>query len=486
MQGASLSAVSVCGLVAGAVIVGCGSDGSSGPATEFTAGDAVTVSEGSPFAECSADANPEATFFPDSEIEPWLVVNPTNRDHMVAAWQQDRYLNGGCRGNVASVSFDGGVNWEHSSLPKLTPCTDGEWERVSDPWLTFAANGDLYSASLTFTITSGDDPFRAGVLVHKSVDGGLTWGDPMTVSETLGPFSDDKEAITADPLDACSVYLIWARIESGAGDTMFSRTTDCGETWSEPTVLYTGNPVGSFAQIVVLPDGTLIAVFVQGGLTLAENEILVMRSSDGGATWPEEPVVAAIQTYSFPVAPDSDDTVRSGKFDIGVDRETGELHLAWQHFIDSVPPVGIAYASSADGGLTWSAPARIDRTPPADSFEREQAFLPSVEVSDDGTVGVTYYSFENDVPGDARSDADVWFIHCHPDFADCNAPDEWSDSKRLTATSFDYQAAPDSNRGYFLGDYVGLAAAGSDFFALPSITTDSDPADVVFVPIRGR
>ena len=112
--------------------------------------------------------------------------------------------------------------------------------------------------------------------------------------------------------------------------------------------------------------------------------------------------------------------------------------------------------------------------------------MPSVEVSDDGTVGVTYYSFENDVPGDARSDADVWFIHCHPDFADCNAPDEWSDSKRLTATSFDYQAAPDSNRGYFLGDYVGLAAAGSDFFALPSITTDSDPADAVFPVCLGR
>ncbi|MBW1758500.1 MAG: exo-alpha-sialidase [Deltaproteobacteria bacterium] len=327
MQGASPSAVSVCGLLVGAVIVGCGSDGSSGPATEFTPGDAVTVSKGSPYAECSADANPEATFFPDSEVEPWLVVNPANRDHMAAAWQQDRYLDGGCRGNVASVSFDGGVNWEHSSLPKLTPCTDGEWERVSDPWLTFAANGDLYSASLTFTIASGDDPFRAGVLVHKSVDGGLTWGDPMTVSETLGPFADDKEAITADPLDACSVYVVWVRIESGSGDTMFSRTTDCGETWSEPTVLYMGNPVASFAQIVVLPDGTVIAVFVEGGLTLSENEILVMRSSDGGATWPEEPVVAAIQSYSFPVAPDSDDTVRSGKFDIAVDRETGELHL---------------------------------------------------------------------------------------------------------------------------------------------------------------
>ncbi|MBW2381311.1 MAG: hypothetical protein JRG70_17495, partial [Deltaproteobacteria bacterium] len=55
----------------------------------------------------------------------------------------------------------------------------------------------------------------------------------------------------------------------------------------------------------------------------------------------------------------------------------------------------------------------------------------------------------------------------------------------LTKESFDYNAAPVS-RGLFLGDYVGLAAAGSDFFALPSITTEDDPADVVFIPIRGR
>lgn len=478
--------VPVCRVLLVVMVVGCGGDGSSGPATEFTPGDAVTVSQSGLYAECSADANPEASFFSDSEVEPWLAVNPTNRDHMAAGWQQDRYLDGGCRGNVVSASFDGGATWQQSSLPKLTPCTDGAWERASDPWLTFAANGDLYSASLTFTPASGDDPLRVAIVVHKSIDGGLTWGDPTTVSETVGEFSDDKEAITADPFDECSVYLVWSRFDSGPGDTMFSRTRDCGATWSEPSALYTANLVASSAQIVVLPDGTLIAAFVENGLTLSENRILVMHSNDGGATWPAEPVVAGIQSFAFPTAPDTDDTVRSGKFDIAVDRVTGELHLVWQHYIDGAPPVGIAYASSADGGSTWSSPIRIDRTPQAESVEREQAFLPSVEVSDDGTVGVTYYNFENDTPGDTRSDADVWFIHCHPDFAECDDPAEWSESKRVTAVSFDYQAAPDSNRGYFLGDYVGLAAAGSDFFALPSVTTESDPADTIFVPIRGR
>jgi len=109
-----------------------------------------------------------------------------------------------------------------------------------------------------------------------------------------------------------------------------------------------------------------------------------------------------------------------------------------------------------------------------------------VEVSDDGTIGVTYYNFQNDTLGDSRSDSDVWFIHCHPDFADCNDAESWSNSKRLTPESFDYLAAPDSNLGYFLGDYVGLASAGRDFVTLLSVTTDDNPADAIFVPIRGE
>ena len=60
---------------------------------------------------------------------------------------------------------------------------------------------------------------------------------------------------------------------------------------------------------------------------------------------------------------------------------------------------------------------------------------------------------------------------------------------RLTPESFDYLTAINITtgfRGLFLGDYVGLTSAGSDFFAFFSVTTDDDPANAVFVPIRGQ
>lgn len=467
-------------------IGGVGAEGGTGgnggmAGLAFEVGDAVLVSEASPFAECTADLDPDGTFFASSEVEPWLAVNPLDPDHMAAAWQQDRYIDGGCRGNVVSVSLDGGATWESSLLPDLTPCTGADWERASDPWVSFAANGDLYSVSLVFTPGNDSDPDVGGILVHKSQDGGLSWGDPITISESG---DDDKQTLTTDPFDACSAYVVWTRPPSGDGDVLFSRTVDCGETWSEPGVIHSNSPPGLGAQIVVLPDRSLVAVFAENGLTLQQNEVLVKRSMDGGETWPGEPVVAGIQSYAFPVAPDSDERVRSGVLDVAVDRDTGALYAVWEQFEDGTPPVSIAFTTSVDGGLTWSPQVIVDQTPAADSFEREQAFIPSVEVSDDGTIGVTYFSFENDTPGDARSDTDVWFIHCHPDAGGCSDPSQWSDAQRLTASSFDYQAAPQSNLGYFVGDYMGLASAGSDFFGLLSVTTDDDPADVIWVPIR--
>ena len=469
---------------------GCGSDAGNSRLTTFEVGDAVTVSQTSPFAECTADLDPNVPFVANAEVEPWLAINPTNRDHMAATWQQDRYdQSGGCRGNVVSVTFDGGATWESTTLPNLTPCTGGEWQKASDPWVTFAANGELYSVSLAITPSTGTTPKLSGIVVHKSPDGGRTWGDPITISSTDEGFGEDKESMTADPFDPCTLYVTWGRFEAEAGpmDVLFSRTTDCGETWSAPSVVYSSEPLGFAPQIAVLPDGTLVSIFVENSAFVDESPLWVMHSMDRGETWTDEPIVAANWSFQFPYLPDAPaEQVRSGVHDIAVDRKSGALYVVWEQFTDGGPPIGIALTQSTDGGLTWTERTRIDRTP-ASELVLEQAFLPSVEVSDDGTIGVSYYTFQNDTLGDDRSDADAWFIHCHPEDGDCSTAEPWSEPLRLSARSFDYQTAPLVASGdAFLGDYLGLATAGSDFYAVIAVTTENDPGDAVFVPILGR
>src|SRR5262245_23971667 len=107
-------------------------------------GPLVQVSEESPFGPLERCGNFPGEFFGigvnfvNSEVEPWVEVNPSDSDNIVAFWQQDRWSNGGARSNVAGVSLDGGATFETVVVPGLTDCSGGELERATDPWLSFS------------------------------------------------------------------------------------------------------------------------------------------------------------------------------------------------------------------------------------------------------------------------------------------------------------------------------------------------------------
>jgi hypothetical protein len=130
---------------------------------------------------------------------------------------------------------------------------------------------------------------------------------------------------------------------------------------------------------------------------------------------------------------------------------------------------------STDGGASWSHAVKINQTPldPANPL-RQQAFIPSVTVTGDGTVGVTYYDFRND--DDVGELADHFLVRCQ---SDCASAESWGGEQRLTDESFDYRDAPEAN-GLFLGDYVGLAADESDFLAFFQQAFPDDPASGFF------
>src|SRR5262249_50247969 len=107
----------------------------------------------------------------------------------------------------------------------------------------------------------------------------------------------------------------------------------------------------------------------------------------------------------------------------------------------------------------------------------QQAFLPSIEVGADGTVGVTYYDFRNNTPA-VGLPTDHWFIHAHPG-ANLTDAASWGDEVRLTDASFDMEKAP-RNAGLFLGDSGGLARSGDGFAVVFSQPQGTDPAGAYF------
>jgi hypothetical protein len=128
----------------------------------------------------------------------------------------------------------------------------------------------------------------------------------------------------------------------------------------------------------------------------------------------------------------------------------------------------IAFSKSTDGGLTWSQPIQINRTPTLNiSSGNQQAFTPAIRVAAEGTIAVTYYDFRNNTSDPTTLPTDAFIVHCHASAkADsCTHPSDWASETRLTPTSFDMRNAPVA-RGFFLGDYEALTVVGSDFFRL--------------------
>jgi hypothetical protein len=439
--------------------------------SSFTLGSLVQVSGPSPF-----NGNPnQPALYRNAETENFVAVDPANPNHAVTAWIQDL-----AAGIVSAATFDGGATWQEAVVPGLSLVSGGTYPTAADPWVTFAPNGDVYVSSIENHFFEHSNLGNA-IRVNKSTDGGRTWGEPATlIEENDSGFNNDEPTITADPRNANFVYAVWFRsVESPQGSpnprtqTLFTRTTDGGRTWEPAQVIYTsGNDNFQVShQIIVRPDGTLLDFFDDDLRTGMEHdyEMSVLRSTDRGATW--SPPVRLIRLLSGPVAdPDTGQLIAAGtgggisppKVHIVQDPNNSNLYAVWEDERFSVGQHNsIAFSMSTDGGLTWSAPMQINKTRTDIASGNQQAFLPSVAVAADGTVGVTYYDFRNNTPA-AGLPTDYWFVHADPGTALTN-PANWGQELRLTNTSFDMEKAPLGPAGLFVGDYEGLAAAGKDF-----------------------
>jgi hypothetical protein len=419
-----------------------------------------------------------------AEVEPYFAVNPTNTRNMVGVWTQDKRFDGGLGIGVA-VTFNGGHTWETGAVPGLTLATGGTYQTAGDPWLSFAPSGDLYFSAITADLRLT----RSALVVEKSTDGGLTWSGPTTLiqSDTSRIFND-KPSITADPTAPGYAYAVWSQVTSSGGPEMFSRTTNGGQSWDAPsTILDPGG--GTEAQgniMVVSPDGTLndfmnVCRLQPGQL---KNTLSLIRSSDKGQTW-QNPIQVARNLSISVTDPDTAQPVDSeGGLEalsaVAVDPHNGNLYAVWQdaRFSNSQYD-SIAFSMSTDGGFNWSAPIQVNQTPSNLPPGDQQAFLPSVAVAADGTVAVTYYDFRfNDASPGLLTD--YWLVEGAAG-TDLTNPANWSNEARLTNSSFDLEkAAVWAGRGFLLGDYEGLAAAGNSFDAFFSATNGTDPGDIYF------
>jgi hypothetical protein len=469
----------------------------------------VRVSHGDPFAACRLGGNQSgAVNYRSAEIEPWIADNPANVDNLVGTWQQDRWSDGGAKGQVASWSFNGGRTWGQTPQP-FTRCAQPyydskvlQYERTSDPWVSIGPDGTAYAVTLPFD----GDFIRNGMGAAVSHDGGRTWVhqqdiDPLVArTDTLDP-SNDKESVTADPVHAGWAYAVWdqfqdvfppncpataARSATRSGrevpahraaraaaataastpcaytaPTFFSRTRDGGRTWSEPRpIVATGPFEGTIGNVIVVNRQTgALYDFFNFNNSAGEDNIEMVVSTDRGTSWSKPIYVQRLFTtaemrfatcYCGVVYPgDATETMALRTGDtipaFAIDPNHGQLYVVWQdgrpnNFKNDM----LLASSSVDGGLTWSAPKLVN--PPDD----KAAFTGAVSVNDRGQVGVLYYDFTPPLTSPDVLLTDTWFTVASGPALDFGP-------RQLAGGPFNMEAAPIA-RGWFTGDYMGLAA----------------------------
>jgi hypothetical protein len=425
----------------------------------------VRVSGPSPFKPGCDRSGSTATNYENAEVEPWLVIDPHDPEHLVGIWQQDRWRQlAGAHGLMTGVSHDRGRTWTHT-FAHFSRCAGGnsnnggDYERVSDPWITFSPSGRIYESGAAFDTSDTNQ----AILVSRSTDGGVTWSNPTTLMFDTDPtVSQDKDSITADPKKRDLVYAIWSRyVYTDPSQTIllssplwFSRTTDGGVSWEPPRDIF-DPPAGLYATgggaMVVLPNGSLVDMFGQYDGTSSALALFTIRSSDHGLTWSPPALIDVADEIGITDVK-TGERVRGGGGNITLNPHTGTLYMVWEDatFSGGLRD-GIAFSQSTDGGLSWSTPVQVNQAPDV------QAFAPSIAVNKHGRIAIAYYDFRKDTPDPNVLLTNYWRITSD------DGGRTWHEIP--LSPSFDLRTAPRSS-GFMITDYEGLVPSEESFVSL--------------------
>lgn len=437
----------------------------------------------------------------DGEVphnETTIVVDPNDPNHAVGGYHSYQLQFKGATIiphiiSTVSVTFDGGATWQEV-VPPITP-----YQFTGDPALAFDANSRLYFANIADHEGQGGNFTGPSVVVANSGDGGLTWSNPVTVAPGKNGIDargngveifQDKEYIAADASAASPfqnrVYVTWtsyqSKFSSGASPIYFRAPimlsySDDGVKWSKPkeisgfssacAVAAFGAPnecdQNQFSIPSVAPSGRVYVTF-ENFNTLAENQVMIVWSEDGGVTWTNPVRIDTIYDYGwYPSNVSGRFTLTGCQFrlnsmgNVAVDpADSNILYAVWDDNRNgsvSVTNNDIFLGRSTDGGATW-------RVYTVDATANDQ-FYPWLAVAPDGRVDIGYmdrsYSADQSV--------------CQYGFTLARATFDGSGGITVTRTRVDtglsdpgnsrwFSGATDGN-GTFIGDYNGLAVGSN-------------------------
>ncbi len=323
--------------------------------------------------------------------EPSIAMDPGNPMVVVA---------GSILDNVYR-STDGGSTWTHDRLTSPLGV-------FGDPCVVASPTGDFYYLHLSDPSGMGwrSDALLDRIVCQRSTNGGKKWSRGGGMGHTP-PKDQDKEWAVVN-LDGSRIHACWTQFDRydsrEPGDStviLCSHANARGKRWSDPVRV--SAKAGDCVDSDGTTEGAVPAVGPHGEVYVvwALHESLYFdRSFDGGDTWGEtDRVIADIvggwdQTISgigrvngMPVT----------CVDLSEGTYRGRIYVNWTDPRLGDNDVWLVY--SDDGGMSWSAPQRVNDDPPG----RDQFFTWMTVDPVRGDIHIVFYDRRHNEDSEDRS-----------------------------------------------------------------------------------
>ena len=283
----------------------------------------------------------------DAANEPSMVIDPNDPTRIIVGWRHFPSINSNFREAGVSRSLDGGRTWSGAEV-----IDQGVFR--TDPVLDADFDGNFCYYSLL-------GPALRSCQMFKSTDGGFTWDGPIPAR------GGDKNWMIVDRSDGIgdgNVYCNWNYQFTCCSSGDFTRSTDEGLTYINP-VLTPNRP--KWGTLAVAPSGEVYAVGVNPGnlgifyFNRSSNARdpdqtpgfqLTRQVNVGGALgFRQSPNPAGLLGQVWVAAPHPHGPNPEDVYILAPVNPSGS------------DPMDIMFIRSADGGLTWTAPIRVNDDP---------------------------------------------------------------------------------------------------------------------------
>src|SRR5438445_6089742 len=378
--------------------------------------------------QANVDANGN-NILGDAANECPIAVDPTNGNKMTIAWRQFNDVSSNFRQAGWGYTTDGGTTWTFPGVLENNVFR-------SDPVTNSNEIGQFFYLSLQSDVNLSffcDDLWR-------SLNGGQSW---TLLSGERGGGGGDKEWFTIDKTGGPGhdfQYQSDDGFNCSGGGVEFQRSTDGGVTWQAPIVVPNGTDIGT---LDVDTNGNLFI----GGEGFSTFYCVRLSNAQFGGQTPTFDRVTPVNMGGTLIQGGINGVGLCGQLFLAIDR-SGTLTNNNIYMLASVVPprrstTDVMFARSTDGGLTFSAPLKINDDPVNPS---KWHWFGTFSVAPNGRLDAVWYDTRN-----ASNNTDSQLFYSYS----TDAGVTWSTNIAVSNAFNPFEGYPNQSK---IGDYITMVS----------------------------